>query len=69
MTAAAAILLTAALLISAPSLYAAARRWFSRADADLQQHIDEALAVANEGTPIYDALVCEHMERAEGWRP
>lgn len=39
-----------------------------RAEQD-REVTDEWLAVlaATEPTPIYDALVCEHIEKAEGW--
>ena len=31
-----------------------------------ERHVAEALRLA-EPTPVYDALVCEEIERAEGW--
>lgn len=47
-----------------------ARREDARSRAEQDREITpEWLAVlaATESTPVYDALVCEHMERAEGW--
>ena len=47
-----------------------ARREDERRRAEQDREITPewlAILAATEPTPVYDALVCEHMERAEGW--
>lgn len=40
---------------------------WSRLQAAVAQARADIAAEAEEGTPLYDRLVCEQMERAEGW--
>lgn len=79
MTAASAILWTAAAFMFGygPAYYLALHvreRREDRADARRREEQDRAvdrewlaLLAATETTPIYDALKCEEIERAEGW--
>jgi hypothetical protein len=41
-----------------------AREWDARREPE-RARMDAAMS---ETTPVYDRLVCEHIERAEGWR-
>lgn len=67
----AAVWLTPGALIA---LWIAADRYLARREADQRAEQDRevtpewlAVLAAVEPTPIYDELVCEQIERAEGW--
>lgn len=70
LTVAGVYLLPSALVV----LWIAADRWLDRREAEKRAEQDRqvsaewlAVLAATEPTPIYEALVCEQMERAEGW--
>lgn len=57
-----------ALWIFADEFLAAREDRKRRAEQDRQVSAEWlAVLAATEPTPVYDALVCEQMERAEGW--
>lgn len=70
LTVAGVYLLPSALVV----LWIAADRWLDRREAEKRAEQDRevsaewlALLAATETSPIYDALVCESIEKAEGW--
>lgn len=79
MPAAAAVLITAAVIIwGAGPAWAFCLAVSARMDAraEKRRRVEQgrevspewlAILAATEPTPIYDALMCESMERAEGW--
>lgn len=60
-----ALIITAILAWVGPSLALAA--WWLLDRSREQTWADERASFDDESTPTYDALVCEFMERAEGW--